>query len=502
MAEIVLSTFNAKYVHTAFGLRYLLANLGPLRNKAAILETDIHQRPIDHAETVLAARPRIVGFGVYIWNVQQVWETVRILKRLRPALVVVLGGPEISHQPEQHPLYDLADYVVAGEGEIAFARLCEQILCGMAPHTKLIRAEPPDLASLALPYDLYTDTDLAHRVIYVETTRGCPFKCQFCLSALDSTVRYFPRERVLAEIKRLIDRGATKIKFVDRTFNVQLEHARAVLEHLLAHYKPGVSIHFEIVPDRLQPELIDLAARFPKSALRFEIGIQTFNPEVSVRIGRLQDHARIIETVRVLRERTGVHLHADLIFGLPGETLDSFAAGFDRLVALRPQEIQVGILKRLPGAPIAVHDEPFAMRYNPNPPYEILENRDVSFETVQQMRRFARYWEIIWNSGRFPNTAPLLWARDPSPFRAFWGFTQWLYARVGRTDSIALPRLVRLLFEFLTNELGLDRYQVAHALAADYLRTPRPDLPDFIKRLVSERQVTDTAAAEHNSASN
>lgn len=493
MADIVLTTFNAKYVHTAFGLRYLLANLGALRNNATILEADIHQRPIDHAEAVLAARPRIVGFGVYIWNVQQVWETVRILKRLRPALVVVLGGPEISHQTEQHPLFELADYVVAGEAETTFARLCEQILGGMHPGTKLVRAEPPDLASLALPYDLYTDTDLAHRVIYVETTRGCPFKCQFCLSALDRTVRYFPRERVLSEIQRLLNRGATKIKFVDRTFNVQLEHARTVLEHLLAHYKPGVSLHFEIVPDRLQPELIDLAGRFPAGALRFEIGIQTFNPEVSKRIARPQNHARIIETIRALRERTSVHLHADLIFGLPGETPESFASGFDQLVALKPQEIQVGILKRLPGAPIAVHDEPFAMKYNPNPPYEILENRDVNFETVQQMRRFARYWEIIWNSGRFPNTAPLIWARDPSPFRAFSKFTQWLYARAGRTDSIALPRLVRLLFEYLTGELGLDRHHVARSLAADYLRTPRPDLPEFIRKLLPERQATDTA---------
>jgi radical SAM superfamily enzyme YgiQ (UPF0313 family) len=481
MADIVLTTFNAKYVHTAFGLRYLLANLGPIKNRAVLLEADIHQWPIDHAEAILAHKPRIVGFGVYIWNVSQTYETIKIIKTISPDTVVVLGGPEISYAYERHPLYALTDYIIPGEADLAFRELAQRILAGNPPHEKVFPTEPPDLAEIELPYSLYSDSDVQHRVIYVETTRGCPFKCQFCLSAIDHRVRYFPLDPVLQEIKRLIERGATKLKFVDRTFNVRLDHAVQVMEFLLANYRPGVSLHFEIVPDRLQPELIELSRKFPPGALRFELGIQTLNPEVASRIDRPQVNKKIIDTIRTLRESTSVHLHTDLIFGLPGETLESFATGFDQLVALNPHEIQVGILKRLPGAPIAIHDEPFQMRYNPNPPYEILSNTTTDFFTVQEIRRFARYWEIIWNSGRFAFTAPLIWAGEDSPFYAFLNFTRWLYKRVGRTDSIALPRLARLLFEYLTQVRGIDPQIVAKSITKDYHAVPRQPIPGLTK---------------------
>lgn len=467
MPDIVLATLNAKFIHAAFGLRCLLANLGGLRPRAALAEFDLAQRPLDVAERLLALEPRILGLGVYIWNVRETTELVAILKRLRPDLPIVLGGPEVSHEPGDQPLVHVADFVIAGEADLEFARVCRDLLAGVRPAQKLLAAPLPDLADLTLPYDEYTDADLAHRILYVEASRGCPFECEFCLSSLDVPVRAFPLETFLAALERLLTRGARQFKFVDRTFNLNLRTSRAILEFFLRRPEPGLFLHFELVPDRLPAPLREVIAAFPPGTLQFEIGIQTFDPDVAARISRRQDYARLEDNLRWLREHTGVHLHTDLIFGLPGETLDSFAAGFDRLLALRPHEIQVGILKRLRGTPIIRHDTEWAMQYSPVPPYEILASRTVDFPTVQRVRRFARFWDLVANSGRFPRTAPLLWAGKPSPFAAFLEFSDWLYAEAGRQHAIALPRLARFLEAYLTGPGNYPREPVAAAVAAD-----------------------------------
>ncbi|HOX58763.1 MAG TPA: DUF4080 domain-containing protein [Candidatus Paceibacterota bacterium] len=532
MPDIVLTTLNAKHIHTAFGLRYLLANLGPLRSAAALAEFDLGQRPVEIAEALLARQPKIIGLGIYIWNVAPATEVVAILKRVRPDITLVLGGPEVSFETESRPIVALADYTITGEGDLAFADLCRQLLSGGRPGSRIIPASPPELAELVLPYDLYDDHDVAHRVIYVEASRGCPFSCEFCLSSLDIPVRQTPLPALLDHLQHLLDRGVRQFKFVDRTFNLNLNAARAILQFLFEHHCPGHLFHFEIIPDRLPDALREIIARFPPGALQFEIGVQTFNEEVAARIQRRQDYARLEDNFRFLREHTGVHLHADLIAGLPGESLESFAAGFDRLVALRPHEIQVGILKRLSGAPIARHDTEWQMLYSPHPPYDILQNRLIEFPAMQNLRRFARYWDLVANSGNFRETTPLLWTHPPdayaapsppnnhpsstsgqpfslspsegkragvrgsgvqtaiggagvhSPFAAFLRFTEWLYARTRRTDGIALLRLAELLFEYLTAVRRLDPAQTAAVLCRDYQRPGRRDTPRFLRSLL------------------
>src|SRR6185436_4804594 len=188
MPDVILTTLNAKYIHAAFGLRYLLANLGPLRANAGIVEFDINQRPLDVAEVLLARNPKIIGFGIYIWNVAETTEVITAIKRLRPDLTVVLGGPEVSYEVEQQEIVRLADYVITGEADLKFAEVCRQLLSGERPELKVIAAELPQFSQLVLPYDLYNDDDVAHRVIYVEASRGCPFTCEFCLSSLDIPV--------------------------------------------------------------------------------------------------------------------------------------------------------------------------------------------------------------------------------------------------------------------------------------------------------------------------
>src|SRR5260370_1757683 len=223
-----------------------------------------------------------------------------------------------------------------------------------------------------------------------------------------------------------------------------------------------------MIPDRLAEGVREIISKFPPGALQFEVGIQSFNEEVCHLISRRQEEGKLEDNLRFLRQQTGVHMHADLIVGLPGESVESFAAGFDRLVGLGPQEIQVGLLKRLRGTPITRHDAEWQMIYNPHPPYECLQNKLIDFATMQRLRRFARYWDLVANSGNFVETTPLLWTHGEAPYRAFMRWSDWLFVRVGRTDSLALARLAELLFAFLTSDLGLPGQPTAEALWRDY----------------------------------
>jgi radical SAM superfamily enzyme YgiQ (UPF0313 family) len=523
MPDIVLTTLNAKYIHAAFGLRYLMANLGDLKPGAVIMEFDINQRPLDIAEMLLACHPKILGLGVYIWNVTETTEVIAAIKRVRPETTIILGGPEVSYETDDQTIVRLADYVITGEADLKFAEVCRRLLSGETPPAKILPAPLPELSQLVLPYHLYTDDDIAHRVIYVEASRGCPFTCEFCLSSLDIPVRLVPLDRMLAELQSLLDRGVKQFKFVDRTFNLNLNVSRALLQFFLDRYRPGLFFHFEMIPDRLPEALREIIAKFPPGSLQFEIGIQSFNDEVCQLISRRQDVRKLEDNFHFLRRSTGVHLHADLIVGLPGETVESFAAGFDRLVRLGPQEIQVGILKRLRGTPIIRHDDEWQMRYHPHPPYEVLQTRLINFATMQALRRFAKYWDLVANSGNFIETTPLLWSKvgqasslsrtlqssEPrevlpnlsaavtdgtgrmpvllSPFAGFMRFSNWLYARIRRTDSIALSRLAELLFKFLTEELPFDQKRVAESLYRDYQRGGRAGEPEFLRPWIHKR---------------
>jgi radical SAM superfamily enzyme YgiQ (UPF0313 family) len=483
VADILLTTLNARYAHAAFGLRYLMANLGPLRPRAVLLEFDINQRPIDMLEAILAQNPKIVGLGVYIWNVEPATKLVADLKRVRPDIVVIVGGPEVSHEMDQQEICRLADYVISGEADLAFAEVCRGILDGRRPLMKVIPAELPEFDKLVLPYSLYDERDVAYRVIYVEASRGCPFKCEFCLSSLDVPVRNVPLEPFLEAMQSLLERGVQHFKFVDRTFNLNLKIGQRILAFFLERYRPGLFLHFEMIPDRLPEGLRELIRKFPAGALQFEVGIQTFNDEVAERISRKQDNCKVEENLRWLRAQTGVHVHADLIVGLPGEDLASFAAGFDRLVALGPQEIQVGILKRLRGTPIVRHDQEWDMVYSPHAPYEVLATKTMNFETIQKMRRFARYWDLVANSGNFVRTTPMIW-RDGSAFAGFMNFSDWLYERIGRTHAISLNHLAEALFEYLIGH-GLEKETAAAEMAMDLSRGARSETPEFLRAYVT-----------------
>jgi radical SAM superfamily enzyme YgiQ (UPF0313 family) len=522
LKDIVLTTINAKWIHPSLALRLLKANLGSLETQCEIIEFNLRQPLCEKLEPLLAARPRILGISVLIWNhlamielleeLEKEWE-VRGVKRP----IIVLGGPEVSHLPDDAKIFKYADYIIRGEGETAFRMLCESILqkesetiCAatQSPAGRVLRTSAKDitfnvqdnLAEIKTAYHLYTDEDITKKLIYVESTRGCPFECEFCLSAVkineqssnkkddneqsgikkndnkqsnieqSSKVREFPLEPFFADMDILVKRGVKTFKFLDRTFNVNINRAIKICEFFLQKLeerrKTGQSpfvVHFEMVPSLFPQELCETLAKFPPDTLRLEIGIQTLNPEVSVRIHRPGWQNRSInpekelETLRFLREKTNAIIHADLIAGLPGEDIESFGKGFDRLWQAVSEnssttqkneeknprvEIQLGILKQLPGAPISHHNETFGMRYSPKPSYEVEETGSISADDIQRLKNFARFWEQIVNRG-------LLYLGKGSVFEKFMVLSGALLAHFGRNWGIDKAELVKKASDIL-----------------------------------------------------
>ncbi|MFC7515414.1 DUF4080 domain-containing protein [Herbaspirillum sp. GCM10030257] len=466
---ILLSTLNARYTHASLGLRYLLANMGDLRETTQLQEFVIGAKTTDVVERLLAHQPRIIGFGVYIWNVEETTRVVALLKRVAPQVTVVLGGPEVSYESQEQHIVQLADYLVTGWGDVTFPALCRQILRGPKPLMKIHAGVQPPLDEIKLPYADYTDQDIAHRTLYVEASRGCPFKCEFCLSSLDKTAWPFDLDAFLVELESLHARGARLFKFVDRTFNLNIKASLRImqffLDKLAAHPDDPVFAHFEVVPDHLPDALKEAIQQFPPGTLQFEIGIQSFNPEVQGIISRKQNNDKSAANIRWLREHSHAHLHVDLIAGLPEEDLDSFARGFDQLVALAPHEIQFGILKRLRGTPIIRHTQAYGMVFDPYPPYTILATDRIDFATMQRLVRFARYWDLVANSGRFANTLPVVLGNVP--FANFMALSDWLYAHTDATHRIALDKLAALVTQWLCSR-GMAAEDAAALVDSDY----------------------------------
>ncbi|MGB5444301.1 MAG: DUF4080 domain-containing protein, partial [Psychromonas sp.] len=356
---------------------------------------------------------------------------------------IVLGGPEVSYESEQQTIVAAADYVLTGPADVSFYELCKDIINNNEPERKILNSKPVDLKKIELPYQYYSDEDLKNRLLYVEASRGCPFKCEFCLSSLDTESNPHELDAFLEQMDILYQRGARSFKFIDRTFNLNIDTTLKILQFFLERMSEQLFLHFEVVPDHLPRKLKEVLTQFPEGCLQFEVGIQTFNQEVQINISRKQNNPKSKQNLLWLKEHTNAHIHADLVFGLPGETLDTFKDSFDELYQCRPHEIQLGILKRLKGTPIIRHTETFDLRFNPLPPFNILSTDRIDFTTMQRMTRFARYWDMIGNSGRFKHS--LAHILSDNAFDDFMAISDWLFNNTAQTHQINLKRLYELV---------------------------------------------------------
>lgn len=480
--NILISTLNARFSHASLATRYLYANMEEIQSQAEICEFTIQQDTDDILTIVHEKNPKILLLGVYIWNINETTKLVRELKALMPELIIVIGGPEVSYEYQDTPIFNAADYLITGWGDISAYELCRDILAGNASENKVITGLQPKLEEIKLPYDYYTDFDIQHRTVYVEASRGCPFKCEFCLSSLDKTAWTFPLDAFLEAMDGLYQRGLRQYKFIDRTFNLKREFTVQILnfflDKLAQNPEESLFLHFELVPDFLPDEIKELILKFPEGSLQFEIGIQTLNPETQKLISRKTNLVKAKENISWLSKHTTVHLHVDLIAGLPAEDLEKFAEGFNELWSWEPQEIQLGILKRLKGTTITRHTNDFDYRYSPEAPYSVYANKDMDFVTMNQMKSAAKFWDLIANSGRFSQTLPLLF--NDKAFETLWEISEYMVSKFKRTHSIPLDKLFAEVFTYLTEIKKLPLEDVRSIMGEDFLRIGLQGWPRYL----------------------
>ncbi len=418
--KTTLATLNAKYIHTSLALRWLyVANKD--RFDISFREYTIKENIENIAQELSDTGSDVVGLSVYIWNVNHTKELVALLKERNPQLIIVLGGPEVMYEPEYFLQNWNIDYVIGGEGEFVLGELLAVLesgkpvqIVGVSSQDSIsrviVQADLEKLASLDSPYMLEEDrSEIGNKLVYFETSRGCPYQCQYCLSSLEKGVRYFPQEYIVENLRYLIESNAKQIKFLDRTFNLNKEHTHMVFDFLITNYRPNLSCQFEVYADLLKDETITyLNTYLPKNYFRFEIGIQSTYEPTNVAVKRKQDFPLLAGNVKKIMQGGKIDLHLDLIAGLPYETFDRFRKSFNDVFALGGKEVQLGFLKMLRGTNLRRFADKYGYKYDEDAPYEIEYNADISRVELDRIHEAEHALEKFWNSGRFVQTMEAL----------------------------------------------------------------------------------------------
>jgi len=473
--NVVLATLNAKYIHTSLALRYL-KSFAQDEFEVDIAEYTIKDPAMSIAADLFSKKPDVIGFSCYIWNIEETIVVADMLRKVLPDAKIMLGGPEVSYDTEYWMnRLSSVDFIVMGEGEETFRDLLRQIsgeqkyhfVFGMAYRKAgQVVITPPrpklDLNVIPSPHRFEQDlVPMRNRVVYFETSRGCPFSCQFCLSSIEVGVRYFEMERVKADLTYLIDNGAKLIKFVDRTFNIKRDYAMEIFQFLIDNHR-GCVFQFEITADIMRPEVLDfLAENAPPGVFRFEIGVQSTNDPTNLAVQRRQNFTKLTRTVVKVKESGKIDQHLDLIAGLPHEDYDTFRKTFNDVFALRPEELQLGFLKMLRGTGLRIDAAKFGYIYSERAPYEMLGNDLMPFADIVRIKRVEDVLEKFWNAHRMDRTMEYLIEKAyPSPFDFFQAFGDFWedkgWSRIGHQLEDLFLRLWTFLEEDARPELDRD----------------------------------------------
>ena len=416
--KFLLVAVNAKYIHSNPAVYSLKRFAGEYTDAVEIAEYTINNRMEDILEDIYRRKPDAIGFSCYIWNIGMVEKLMGELHKLLPRLPVFLGGPEVTYDADKLlRKYLYLTGIFIGEGEATFAQVVRyyvkknpesledipglMLRSGMTPERK-----PLNLTDVPFLYD-----DMApftNRIIYYETQRGCPFRCSYCLSSIDKTVRFRDIEVVKKELAFFLEKKVKQVKFVDRTFNCNHDHAMAVWQYLYDHDNGVTNFHFEIAGDILREDEIALVAKMRPGLVQFEIGVQSTNTDTLREIRRVMDIEKLKQVVAALKAAHNVHIHLDLIAGLPYEDYDSFARSFDDVYAMEPEQLQLGFLKVLKGSYMAEMAESYGLVYTDYAPYEVLYTNWLSFTEICRLKRIEEMVEIYYNSGQFAHSLPVM----------------------------------------------------------------------------------------------
>ena len=496
--NVLLCQINSKYIHSALAawcLKAGISNFSTFPHSAEVVEATINEKQCDVLNRLTQKSPDIVGFCCYIWNIDYVKAVAKMLKATLPDCKIVLGGPEVSYNVKDTlNSCDFVDYVISGEGEYPIAYLCDCIQSGTAPQNNGISYRSGNALCLSEPYitasepptpycDEYFNT-LSNRIAYIETSRGCPYSCAFCLSGRCGKVRFFDMERTKSEIIRLSQSGCKTLKFVDRTFNANKKRAEAIVEFILDNIGTSiprdVCFHFEIAADILSDRLAELFASAPKGSIQLEIGMQSFNEQTLAAVTRKTDCEKLKANIARLIRPKNIHIHIDLIAGLPFEDLNSFKNSFNTAYNLYADMLQLGFLKLLHGAEMRINTEKYPCVYSKDPPYEVISTPYISAQELNLLHRVEDVVERTYNSGRFRRTLSVLCQTGTPPFNIF----EYIATRLpDDLSGTPLERYCDLLYSLLSSFPNIDAETLRDAMVCDITASVcGGKLPSSLKR--------------------
>lgn len=483
--KALLAGVNAKYIHTSLSVRTIASYVNGIDWK----EYNINESAEFVCADIYRQRTDAVLFSCYIWNIEFILKTARRLKSVAPDTLIIFGGPEVSYADTEYmEKYDFIDAVIRGEGEETvkeFIRTGNLNIRGVTYRNGKIIKNPDrpvisDITKIPFPY---TDEDIElnkNKLIYYETSRGCPFNCSYCLSSADRSVRFRDLDTVLNELKFFINHKVKIVKFTDRTFNASKKRTHAILEFLIDN-AAETTFHFEVAADILDDKTMELLGSAPKGLFQLEIGVQSTNMKTLEAIDRKTDLNKIAERVRQIRSFRNIHTHLDLIAGLPYENYESFKNSFNEVFAMRPHVIQLGFLKLLRGTKIRREEQ--SALFTAEPPYEVLQTDYISYDELLRLKAVEDVVEKYYNSGAFENSVSYLVQQFNSPFEMFEKIACF-YEKNGY-DKIGISRdfLYRILFDFVNDEKFTD------ILLYDYLLNNKPRTPEWASRkpVIKER---------------
>ncbi|SDK77454.1 B12-binding domain-containing radical SAM protein [Natronincola ferrireducens] len=493
--KVLLTTLNAKYIHRNLAIRYLKQSIKDLDEDVHIAEFTINHSQQYIVNEIYKIQPDIIGFSCYIWNVEMIHQISNLVKKVMPHVTIIWGGPEVSFEASKiMEANDAIDMIILGEGEKTFKELISIIgkdedysqIPALAFRAKgevfvnNLSSTPLSMEELPFPYE--GEVLEEDKIVYYESSRGCPYNCQYCLSSSFQGVRFRPIEVVKKELKYFIDQGVKQVKFVDRTFNAKKDYAMEIMKYILEHNQGKTNFHFEITADLVDEDTLNFLQGVPTGLFQFEIGVQSTNPETLKAIQRKMDFPRLKKVVETISEGRNIHQHLDLIVGLPYEDYFSFRKSFDDVFALRPEKLQVGFLKLLKGAGITRDANKYGYIYDDKPPYEVLENDAITYGEVMTLKGIEEMVETYWNNNMFNSSIELILANYyANTFRFFEDLWRYWEEKGYHHQFHSRNKLYEILLDFYSYK-NFDRIDVfREVLKFDYIKHNKTSsLPKFL----------------------
>ncbi|MDB2068223.1 DUF4080 domain-containing protein [Clostridium perfringens] len=496
--KILLTAINSKYIHSNLAVRYLKVFTKDLDFQGDIKEFSINDRVENILEGIIEEKPDVVAFSCYIWNMEFVNRLAELIKLVDPNIEILYGGPEVSYEGKEFLENHEGEYVIVGEGEKTFREFVlyklgegkiEDIKGLNYKRDGKVFENPKrpemDMNELVFPYTY--EEDINNKIVYYEASRGCPFKCKYCLSSVMHGVRFLDVERVKKELKYFMERGLKLVKFVDRTFNCNREYTVELLKYL-SEQDTETRFHFEVAADLLTEEQIEILNNAPKGRFQLEVGVQTTNNEVLHNINRYITYENIKEKVLKVAAGKNVMQHLDLIAGLPGEDLESFKNSFNDVHAIRPDEIQLGFLKLLKGSSMREEAEKWGIVYSPYAPYEIIRSKDISYEELLLLKKVEAMVDKYYNSCKFNNVIKFFLNIYEKPFDFYYDLAMFFEEKGNFKRSIGNVEYYKILLDFYLEKIGgEDEGLFKEVLKFDYLCFNKKRwLPDFLVRTITK----------------